>query len=31
MATWFAAAGLDATFDPTGPSGRGLFVARRRD
>jgi len=31
MATWFAAAGLDATFDPIGPSGRGLFVARRRD
>jgi trans-aconitate methyltransferase len=30
MATWFDAAGLDASFDPIGPSGRGLFVARRR-
>ena len=28
MATWFDAAGLHATFDPTGPSGRGLFVGR---
>ena len=30
MASWFAAAGLDATFDPIGPSGRGLFVGRPR-
>jgi len=29
MATWFDAAGLHATFDPVGPSGRGLFVARQ--
>jgi SAM-dependent methyltransferase len=29
MATWFDAAGLTATFDPVGPSGRGLFVGRR--
>jgi SAM-dependent methyltransferase len=28
MATWFETARLDATFDPLGPSGRGLFVAR---
>ncbi|HEY1551431.1 MAG TPA: class I SAM-dependent methyltransferase [Kofleriaceae bacterium] len=28
MATWFDAAGLAATFDPVGPSGRGLFVGR---
>ncbi|HEX4451773.1 MAG TPA: class I SAM-dependent methyltransferase [Kofleriaceae bacterium] len=30
MATWFDAAGLAATFDAVGPSGRGLFVARAR-
>ena len=28
MADHFASAGLTATFDPVGPSGRGLFVAR---
>jgi SAM-dependent methyltransferase len=28
LATWFDAAGLAATFDPVGPSGRGLFVGR---
>jgi hypothetical protein len=31
LTAYFAQAGLEARFDPTGPSGRGLFVARRVD